>query len=256
MRQYKPIRVTTVLSWVESAWKEYWFRNAGFEAADKITKESSEFGTRVHTLVGELLCGEESGGLDIHSPEGQCASAILGYLGKIGAVPHNKNWKESLEITVEDKKLGLIGHLDLLIKIPSGEAIMIDFKTSKQMRKSFPLQKAAYAKMLKSQEGVIVDRGLTIRAHWDEEKQVVDFEVKEYTDLRGKYWKLFKMCLDIYKYFTNRSREGRLPEYVLQLGWQNALRLMLLPLWRARPRTEVQVCTAAQGALRLWRCAM
>ncbi len=199
----KLIRVTSVLSWVESAWKEYWFRSIGFEAADKISKESAEFGTKVHKLVEQDLL--EPVGLEV-TPEGQCAAKILSYIKEYRIVPLFHVWPDSLEVEVSDKKLGLIGHFDMAALI-DGHPYIVDFKTSNKMRKSFPLQKAAYAKMANKQFKVKIDRGLTIRSHWNKETQSVDFEVKTYDNLIKMYWPKFKACLDVWRYFNRKLND-------------------------------------------------
>lgn len=203
MKKLKLIRVTSVLSFVESAWKEYWWRNVGFEAADEIGKESAEFGTRVHKLVELKLT--KNGDLLADTKVQQCALEIIGYLGENNITPLIGEWKDSLEVEVKDTKLGLIGHFDLAAMV-DGQPCIVDFKTSNQMRKSFPLQKAAYAKMANKQLGLKIDTGLTIRSHWNKEKQEVEFEVKKYDNLIKKYWPRFKACLVVWKYF-NRSEK-------------------------------------------------
>ncbi len=202
MKEYKLIRVTSVLDYVESKWKEYWWRKVGFEAADKIGKESAAFGTSVHSLV-------ESSLLDVAIPaetneQLMCANSILNYLVENKIEPLFGTYDKSLEIEVSDKKLGLVGHFDYAAMI-DGEPYIVDFKTSNQMRKSFPLQKAAYAKMANKKFKVKIDKGLTIRSHWNKETNAVDFEVKKYDNLMKKYWPIFNGCLDTYKYFTRKD---------------------------------------------------
>lgn len=192
-------RVTQVLDFVESKWKEWWWRKVGFEAADKISKESAQFGTNVHTLVGEMLLG---GGPDVDEtdPVYKCAVEIVKFLGQNDIRPLFDGYHNSLEVEVKDKILGLVGHFDYAA-VYKDEAYIIDFKTSNKMRKSFPLQKAAYAKMATKQFGMQIDNGLTIRAYWNKENQKVDFETKEYKDLGKKYWPIFRACLAVFKYF-------------------------------------------------------
>lgn len=199
--KYKLIRVTSVLSFVESAWKEYWWRKVGFEAADKIGKESAEFGTQVHELVGKFLIGGFDCTREPEDPVVQCAERIISWIDENQVTPLFDTWTASLEVEVKDEKLGLIGHFDLAALV-DGVPTIVDFKTSNKMRKSFPLQKAAYAKMTNKQLGVKIDNGVTIRSHWDKEEQKVEFEVKVYPNLLKTYWPLFKSCLTLYKYFT------------------------------------------------------
>ncbi len=199
----KLIRVTSVLGWVESAWKEYWWRSVGFEVADKISKDSAEFGTKVHKYIETALCTKDMAFEP--TPEQLCAVKVLNYISdnKMEPLIEGDLWKASLEIEVKDTKLGLIGHFDMAALV-DGQPCIVDFKTSNKMRKSFPLQKAAYAKLANKQLGVKIDRGLTIRSHWNKETQEVDFEVKYYDNLIKTYWPKFKACLDVWRYF-NRS---------------------------------------------------
>lgn len=203
MRKLNPIRVTSVLGFVESAWKEWWWRKVGFEAADKITKESSEFGTSVHKLVENALLKNEEG---VGSPEElMCATRILDYIADNNIKPLLGTWEKSLEIEVKDESLGLIGHFDMAALV-NGEPCIVDFKTSKNMRKSFPLQKAAYAKLANKQLGLKIDRGITIRAHWNQELLDVDFEVKEYNNLIKRFWPKFQACLTVWMYFNRAEK--------------------------------------------------
>lgn len=204
MKKYKPIRVTSVLSWIDSNWKEFWYRQVGFDEADKISKESAEFGTRVHKIIEQGSTGQVPFEV-IKTPEDACADVILRWLDENEVEPLFGDYGSSMEVEVNDETLGLIGHFDLAAKIKNIPYV-IDFKTSNKIRASFPLQKAAYAKMANKQFGSMIDDGITLRSHWDKEKQKVDFEVKYYENLNKKYWPLFLMCLEIYKYFTRKEQ--------------------------------------------------
>lgn len=203
MKEKKLIRVTAVLDYVESKWKEYWWRKVGFEAADKISRESASFGTEVHTLIGECLINKAR--IITTQPKDQCADTVLQWLEEHNVKPYFGSYKDSLEIEVKDEKLGLVGHFDYAA-IMNGTPVIIDFKTSNKMRKSFPLQKAAYAYMTEVKEtGADIDTGITIRSHWNKETQKVDFEVKTYEELMKKYWPKFKAALDTYKYYNGKD---------------------------------------------------
>lgn len=195
----KLIRVTTVLDWLESHWKQYWWRSVGFEKADKISRESAQFGTRVHELIGKVLL--EDCLLDATKPESYCALTITNYLKEHNIKPLFDSYHTSLEVEVKDKKLGLVGHFDYAAMV-DGVPTIIDFKTSNKMRKSFPLQKSAYAKMANRQFGVKINKGLTLRSHWNKETMKVEFEVKEYNNLLKVYWPIFNCGLKVYKYFN------------------------------------------------------
>lgn len=203
-KERKPVRVTAVLSFVESAWKEYWFRSIGFEAADKITKESSAFGTSVHKKIEQALKNEIVLHPESNDPEDLCAVAAIMYLEEQGFKPLFDTYDASMEIEVEDKDLGIIGHFDYAA-IKNNRPYIVDFKTSKAMRKSFPVQKAAYAVMANNQLNSSIDDGVTIRVHWNKETQEVEVEGKEYSGLTSFYWPIFKDCLSVYNYFNGRK---------------------------------------------------
>lgn len=201
----KLIRVTSVLDYVESKWKEYWWRSVGFETADKISRDSAAFGTLVHKKIEGVLKNEITLELESQLPEDQCAIAVVMWLEQNGVKPLFETYEKSLEIEVKDSRLGLIGHFDYAALV-NGEPCIVDFKTSNKMRKSFPLQKAAYAKMANKQLKVDINKGITIRSHWNKETQSVEFETQTYDKLVKKYWPKFKDALIVYKYF-NGSKE-------------------------------------------------
>lgn len=193
----KPIRVTSVLSFVNSSWKEFWFRKVGIEAADQISKESREFGTKVHELIE---CYLKTGNTDFSSIDAsqdhmECADLVISWLKE------NKVKPLHIEVLLKDSSLNLIGHADLIAQI-GNEIVVIDWKMSNSHRKEYVLQKAAYAHMAKPTLKLYVDKGITVRV--DKETKALD--VKEYTNLK-KYWKIFRQCLDVYKYFYYKAND-------------------------------------------------
>lgn len=188
-KQPKPIRVTEVLDFCNSAWKEWWWRSVGFKTADAIGKESAGIGTKVHKIIEDHL----KGCLVIEQHEQdhlELAHLVIEWLQKEGIKPLY------VEQTLEDKRLNLIGHTDLIAE-KDGEHLIVDWKTSNKHRKEFPLQKAAYAKMANKQLKLNINKGITVRI--DKETHVVD--VRVYEDLVKKYWPPFLSCLKVYKFF-------------------------------------------------------
>lgn len=204
-RKYKLARVTTVLSFVESAWKEFWWRKVGFEEADKISKESASFGTGVHEIVETtLLKGRDK--VDIYSRQQfVCAESILDYIERNEFKPLFETWDKSLEVEVKDENLGLIGHFDMAALV-NGVPTIVDFKTSNRCRNSFPVQKAAYAKMAYKQFGIKIEQGLTLRAHYNKNELKYEFEIKRYTNLVKLYWPIMAACLKVYKFFSRTDK--------------------------------------------------
>ncbi len=208
----KLIRVTSVLSFIDGSWYQYWLKgldNKGspnaYREAQKISDDSAAFGTAVHKKIEGALKGEIVLNPESQDPQDQCAVHVIMWLEQNNIKPLFDTYEKSLEIEVKDEKLGLIGHFDYAANV-NGVPTIVDFKTSGKMRKSFPLQKAAYAKMAHAQLGTKIDAGLTIRSHWNPDTQSVEFETKQYTGLMKKYWPLFKGSLVIWKYFNRAEK--------------------------------------------------
>lgn len=90
------------------------------------------------------------------------------------------------------------GTPDLIIEI-DGDAIMIDFKTSKDIKPSMAAQVAAYGKLVRP-SGIIIKRGFVIRlGKWNSE----NFEIKP-VDLENGY-KLFLAAYNWWK-FNNMNQ--------------------------------------------------
>ena len=185
----RPARVTEVLGFVNAAWKEYWYRSVGFEKADRVSREAREFGTRVHGLIEDYLVSKAVT-FTVNSDEEQCAKLIIDWL--------NKEEVKILYIeeSLEDKKLNLVGHTDLIAEY-KGEPVIIDWKMSKEHRTEYPLQKAAYAKMANAKFKMSINKGITVRV----DKEKMELDVKVYEGLIKVYWPKFKSCLQVYRIF-------------------------------------------------------
>lgn len=194
-------RVTSVLSALNAEWKEHWFRKNGFAECDRIRDESATFGRNVHAIVESwILFGQMPGGYS--NKEEEWAEAIINWLSENKAIPVKIGNELAIEFEVKDEKLKLIGHLDALFNI-AGENVLTDFKTTGEHRIEFPLQKAAYAKMLENY-GIEVNKGLTIKVMMKQDKPIVD--VKWYENLKKKFWPIFLAGLKFYRYITGKKK--------------------------------------------------
>lgn len=202
-------RVTTVLGWIDSAWYEYWLKglakvtNNPVAEAGRISTESAEFGTGVHKLVEAYLRKEMP--KEIFMPRQiECAGHIIQWLKEVNAEPLMIQGKPAIEFEVKSLGLGLIGHFDAVVQV-NGVPWIVDWKTSSKMRRSFPLQKSAYAMMLEEEYGIHVDDGATIRVDRDPAAES-QFEVKEYHNLHSKYWPVFQEALNVYNFFNKKGK--------------------------------------------------
>jgi hypothetical protein len=200
MKKASLIRVTTVLSFLDSHWLQFWYKSVGIEEAERISKESASFGTGVHKLVEEYLTqGIEKVDTIVttNARQLECAGHIINWLKEIKAKPLH------VEPKLEDKKLGLCGHADLIAEI-DGNIWVIDYKTSKKVSLTYPLQLSAYAAMASKQFGLKINNGAIVRVPNDP-KADPQFEVTQYNGL-SKWWAMFKKFLDVYKYLNGKVR--------------------------------------------------
>jgi CRISPR/Cas system-associated exonuclease Cas4 (RecB family) len=196
MKKPSYIRVTSVLSDIDASWYRYWVKSVGVEEAERISRESAEFGTGVHKLVEAKLLGMEWAFGTYTDRQVECAGHINKWLEEQKVKPLH------IEKELIDKKLGLIGHADLIAEI-NGHNYVVDYKTSKKIGKSYALQLAAYSYMAEKQFKIKIDNGVIVRTPNDP-KAEPQFEVKEYHGLKKQYWPMFKSCLAVYKYFKGK----------------------------------------------------
>ena len=123
-----------------------WRKRVGDEVADKIMKQSSKRGTNIHNFIENYLSNEE-----IMVPE----SAIENYYTFKSMKPELNKIDNivGLEVPVYSDEYRLRGRFDCLAEY-NGELSMIDFKTSKKVKKKawitpYFIQATAYTEMIK-----------------------------------------------------------------------------------------------------------
>ena len=127
----------------------------------------------------------------------ECANHIMSWLQEVKAKPLH------IEPKLEDKKLGLCGHADLIAEI-DGTNWVLDWKTSKKVSLTYPLQLSAYAAMASKQFRLKIDNGAIVRVPNDP-KADPQFEVVQYNGM-SKWFKMFKQFLAVYKYLTGKDK--------------------------------------------------
>ncbi len=195
-KEQKLARVTSVLGWLNSSWKEYWWRKVGFAQADIVSRESQEFGKKVHKIL-EDYCKNPIHAYDPNDNAERCAYLIVSWMQQ------QTTKVLYLEQELKDTKIGLIGHTDLLAEI-NGEQVVIDYKTSRKIDLSYALQLAIYADMANKNLGLHINKGIVLRVDKDP-NAVPQLEVVEYNNLKP-YIKIFKNGLLFYRYMTGKIK--------------------------------------------------
>lgn len=197
-------RVTAVCSFIDSEWWQFWAKSVGIAECERISKESAEFGTGVHKLVEDYLRGIPTPPIYSDRQMTQ-AGLIIDWCKQSKVKPVMIKDKPAIELELISEQYKLKGHPDLVATFGDEPTIWIlDWKTSKEARRTYILQMAAYAKMLKEQFGLDANVGAILRAPSDPntEKQ---FETHTVRDLQTKWWPMFHQALDIYNFLKKKG---------------------------------------------------
>ena len=146
-----------------------WQKRIGFAEAEKIRRLSAWRGTQYHNLVEKYLKNEleenkESQGLPVYLF--RSARETLNRISNIHAI----------EAPLFSRTLGVAGRVDCIAEF-DGELAIIDFKTTKNLKKvehleKFFVQEAAYAYMYYELTGIEVDKLVTLSVAEDGSMQV------------------------------------------------------------------------------------
>lgn len=162
--------ITTVVGHNTKASILAWEERVGYTTAEQIRRAAAWRGTKYHTIVehylkNELEKVEKSEGLPKYMF--RFARKTLDRISDI----------HILEAPLYSRRLGVAGRVDCIAHF-DGELSIIDFKTTKQLKKEehlekFFVQEAAYAYMYYELTGVEVDKLVTLSVAEDGSTQVV-----------------------------------------------------------------------------------
>ena len=161
--------VTTVVSHNTKSGILAWEKRVGYTEAEKIRRAASWRGTKYHTIVEHYLKNELE---EVKKSEG-----LPKYLfGSARQTLDSISDIHVLEAPLYSRRLGIAGRVDCIAKY-DGELAIIDFKTTKQLKKEehlekFFVQEAAYAYMYYELTGVEVDKLVTLSVAEDGQTQV------------------------------------------------------------------------------------
>lgn len=198
------LRVTEVCSFINSSWWQYWAKSVGIEECERVSKESTEFGKAVHTIVENHLLGTPIPPT-FTNRQLFCGDLLIKWCQETKVKPLTINNSPAIECTLTSEKYGYRGHPDLLCTFGEDQTKwIVDWKTSKESRLEYPLQMAAYAHAVEEEHGIIINDGVIVRTPSDPntEKQ---FETHPYHDLKNVFFPVFLEGLDIVKYFKKRG---------------------------------------------------
>lgn len=159
--------ITTVLSAYNIKEIMAWRKRVGDEEANKISRQASSRGTRIHTLCEQYLDNKE---LTFKTP------LDTETFNRFKPVLHRINNIYAQEIRMYSDHLRIAGTVDCVAEF-DGKISIIDFKTSKRLKneediENYFMQVSGYAVMFEERFGIPVNRVVVAIAVDDEEPQV------------------------------------------------------------------------------------
>tara|TARA_S200000501_G_scaffold266113_1_gene249834 strand:- start:5838 stop:6494 length:657 start_codon:yes stop_codon:yes gene_type:complete len=181
--------VTTVLGYKTKPAIKAWRKKVGEQTANKISRQASVRGTKVHTLCEDYINNEESNTDKITFVEENIFNRMKTYIDRIDNV-------HCLEQFLFSEHLRLAGQVDCIAEF-DGRLSIIDFKTSAKLKrksyiKNYFAQCSAYAVMFEERTGVPVDQTVIIIGVQDEEPQL-------FVEKRDNYTDYLLECRDLYE---------------------------------------------------------
>jgi CRISPR/Cas system-associated exonuclease Cas4 (RecB family) len=164
---------TTVLSVLSRDGIAKWRARVGAEEADKISKQSSTRGTKIHTLTETYLKNEN---LQEAYTSTKASLLDLEMFTKFLPILEPISNIHCQELALYSDHLRMAGRVDCIAEY-NGQRAVIDFKTSGKLKKkehisSYFMQTAAYAIMYEERTGIAVPNLVILIAVEDEEPQV------------------------------------------------------------------------------------
>ena len=182
--------VTTVTGLLSRDHIKLWRKRVGEETANKITKQATTRGTRMHNIFEQYLRAEEPVFFD-NIMESSMFEAVQPVLDEIIPIALEAGmWSDSLQMAGQVDCVGVWGD----------ELAIIDFKTSSKPKEEYMAdgwfhQMTAYAIMVEELTGEVIDRIVAVVGVDGGFCQVFEADPREYVDklygLRNQYRTLY-----------------------------------------------------------------
>jgi len=161
--------VTTVLGYQTRDSILQWRNRVGAEEADKISRQASTRGTKIHDMCEKKLDNEEVDHTNMSLIDLQMWRSFQPILERIDNI-------HAQEIALYSDHLRLAGRVDCIAEF-DGKLSVIDFKTSRKPKKeewitNYFSQAAAYSIMYEERTGIAINRSVILIAVEEEDPQV------------------------------------------------------------------------------------
>lgn len=187
----------------EEDWLRFLSSRTAMSEVNRVSVESTEFGTGVHAVVEAYLLGTPTP-RTATKRQLFCGNMIIDWCKQAKVKPILLGGKPAIECSLVSKELSLTGHPDLICTFGDDPTVwIVDWKTSKEMRREYILQMSAYAMMVREMYGLVINNGVIVRVPSDP-NVTPQFEVHPVIDL-GLYEKAFLSALDAVNFFNRRA---------------------------------------------------
>ena len=182
--------ITSITSFYNRQIFMNWRKKVGEETANKITKVSTDRGTRFHDLVEKYLLNQ-----DIDTIDGVLPTTKALFIAAKDSLD-NINNIHALEKPLYSEYFGIAGRVDCIAEY-NGELAIIDFKTSKKIKpekwlENYFVQETAYACMYYEMTGTAVEKIVTLMVADNGDVKVYEKRNKgEYIKLLTRYIRKF-----------------------------------------------------------------
>jgi len=172
--------VTTVLSVLSRDSIREWRQRVGAEEANKISRQASTRGTKIHTLCEDILNNKEVDTSKMSLLDKEMFDNFRPLLDRIDNI-HGQ------EIALFSDHLRLAGRVDCIAEF-DGKLSIIDFKTAKKPKRkewieNYFAQAAGYAIMYEERTGIPINRSAILIAVEGDEPQVFVETRDNYVDV-------------------------------------------------------------------------
>lgn len=189
--------VTQILGIIRKPFLEQWRGRIGNAEADKIMRDSADFGTRCHAAAEQIAtCGIAA--FEVLDTDVQTFAQTYDSW-------FNANVKRVLfcEARLVSTVHMVAGSVDLIAELMDDSVAAIDLKTGSSVDEVAALQLAAYGRMALEQHGIQTNRRLILHAP---RKTPGTLEVVEYpVDDEPDAWRLFLCCLLLHRKFGGKK---------------------------------------------------
>lgn len=181
--------VTTVLSVLSRDSIREWRQRVGAEEANKISRQASTRGTKIHLLCEDILNNKEIDTNNMSLLDKEMFNKFRPLLDRIDNI-HGQ------EIALFSDHLRLAGRVDCIAEF-DGKLSIIDFKTSKKPKRkewieTYFAQAAGYAIMYEERTGIPINRSAILIAVEGDEPQV-------FVETRDNYVNILLNARDIWE---------------------------------------------------------